>query len=102
MIVIFGEETVRVICAYGSLGGRTMAEKQGFNDELASEWNLRSNAEMVLNLEDFTGHCRKRIDGFEGKHEGNSFGERNVEKEMSLEFRDEKELCVANTWFKKK
>ena len=27
--------------------------------------------------------------------------ERNVEGKMLLEFCDEKELCVANTWFRK-
>ena len=29
-------------------------------------------------------------------------GERNVEERILLEFCDEKELCVANTWFEKK
>ena len=48
MVLMFGEEVVRVICAYGPQSGRAMAEKQRFYDELACEWNLRSNAEMVL------------------------------------------------------
>ena len=31
---MFGEEMVRVICAYGPQSERTMAEKQEFYDEL--------------------------------------------------------------------
>ena len=63
-----------------------MAEKQQLYDELACKWNLKSNAEMVLGLGDFNGYARKQIDIFEGIHGGNGFGERNVEKEMVLEF----------------
>ena len=40
---------------------------------------------------DFDKHVGKLIDGYEGVHKG----------EMLLEFCDEKELCVASTWFKK-
>uniref|UniRef100_A0A0L8G5Q4 Endonuclease/exonuclease/phosphatase domain-containing protein n=1 Tax=Octopus bimaculoides TaxID=37653 RepID=A0A0L8G5Q4_OCTBM len=39
--------------------------------------------------------------GFEGVHGGNRIWERNVEGRMLLEFCDEKELCVANSWFSK-
>ena len=102
IVLIFGEEIVREICAYGPQSGRTMAEKwQFYDNELACEWNLRSNAEMVLDLGSFNGHDENRIDRFEGIHGRNSFGKRNVEGEMLLEFCNEKELCVANTWFKK-
>ena len=34
-------------------------------------------------------------------HGGNGIGERNVKGKMLLEFCDEKEFCVANTWFRK-
>ena len=34
-------------------------------------------------------------------HEGNGIRKRNVERKMLLEFCEEKELCVANTWFRK-
>ena len=39
--------------------------------------------------------------GFKGVHEGNGIGERNLEGGMLLEFCDQKDLCMANTWFKK-
>ena len=70
-------------------------------DDLRSEWDLHSMGELVLDMGDFNGHVDKRIEGYEGVHGGNGIGERNVEGKMLLEFCDEKELCVANTWFKK-
>ena len=79
MVLMFREAIMRVICAYGSQSGRAFAEKR-FCDELA----VRSNAEMVLDLGDFNGHVGKLIEGFDGIHEGNGFGERNVEGEMLL------------------
>ena len=50
-------------------------------------------------LGDFNGHVGKEIEGFEGIHGGYGMGERNAERRMQLELCDEKELCVANTWF---
>ena len=48
---------------------------------------------MVFGLGNFNGH-----EGFDGK---NGIGKRNAEGRMLLEFCDERELCVANTWFMK-
>ena len=56
--------------------------------------------DLVLGMGDFNGRVGKRIEGHEDVHGGNGIGERNVEGKM-LEFCDEKELCVANTWFRK-
>ena len=50
---------------------------------------------------DFNGHVGKRIEGYEGVHGGNGIGKRSVERKMLLEFCDEKELCIVNTWFRK-
>ena len=102
VVMTFGKEILRMICAYGPQSGRPFTEKQQFYDDLAYEWNLCSSAEMVLGLGDFNCHVGKLIDGFEGIHGGYGFGVRNVEGRMLLEFCDEKDLCVANTWFKKK
>ena len=57
--------------------------------------------EVVLGMGDFNGHVGKRIEGHEDVNEGNGIGERNMEGKMLLEFCDEKELCVANKWFRK-
>ena len=101
IVLVFEEEVVRVICGYGPQSGRTSAEKERFYDEMASEWDLQNMGELVMGMGDFNGHVGKWIDGFEGVHGGNGCWERNVEGRMLLEFCDEKEVCVANTWFRK-
>ena len=50
---------------------------------------------MVLGLEDFNGHVGKCTEGY-------GIGKRKAEGRMLLDFCDQKELCVANTWYKKK
>ena len=47
------------------------------------------------------GHVEKGGDGYEGVHGGNVFEERNLEGRLLWEFCDEKDLCVANKWFRK-
>ena len=56
---------------------------------------------MLFLLGYFNGHVGRWIDGFEGVHDGYGFRKRKVKEKRVLEFCDEKELCVANTWFKK-
>ena len=41
------------------------------------------------------------VDGFEGVHGGNGIGEQNLEGRL-LKFCHQKDLCVTDTWFKKK
>ena len=101
IVMAFEEEVVRIVCVYGPQSGRSGEEKLHFYDELASEWILRNTGEMVLALGDYNGHVGKQVDGYEGVHGGFGIGERNMEGRMLLEFCDEKELCVANTWFQK-
>ena len=101
VVMALEEEVVRIICVYGLQSGRTCAEKERFYGDLGSEWDLHSVGELVLGMGDFNGHVGKWIEGYEGMHGGNGIGERNVEGKMLLECCDEKELCVANTWFRK-
>ena len=72
-----------------------------FYDELAGEYELQNPSEVVCEQGDFNGHVGKEIEGFEGDHGGNGIGQRNAKGKMLLEFCDERELCEANTWFKK-
>ena len=81
---------------------KTRPGKNSFYDDIADEWDLGTSSEIIFSLGDFNGHVGKSIDGFEGVHGGNGIGKRNLEGRRLLEFCDEKELCVANTWFKKK
>ena len=55
----------------------------------------------MLGLGDLNGHVGKCAEGFEGIHGGYGIGKRNAEGRMLLDFCDQKELCVANTWYKK-
>ena len=102
MSFVFGEEVVRVICAYAPQSGRTDIEKERFYEELTHEWSMANANEMVLGLGDFNGHVGKYAEGFEGIHGGYGIGRRNAEGRMLLDFCDQKVLCVANTWYKKK
>ena len=99
--LVFEEEVVRVICAYAPQSGKPDAEKERFYEEMASEWSVANENELVLGLGDFNGHVRKCAEGFEGIHGGYGIGKRNAEGRMLLDFCDQKELCVTNTWFKK-
>ena len=93
------EEVVRVICAYAPQSGKPDAEER-FYEEMTSEWSVTNENELVLGLGDFNGHDGKCAEGFAGIHGG--YEKRNAKGRLLLHFRDQKELCVANTWFKKK
>ena len=92
MVLIFGEEVVRLICAYAPQSGLPLEEKQKFYDEMARVWDLKNSSDMVLGLGDFNGHVGKKSEGFEGVHGGYGIGERNKEGRMLLDFCDEKGL----------
>ena len=57
---------------------------------------------LVLGLGDFNGQVGKCAKGLEGIHGGYGIGRRNAEGRTLLDFCDQIELCVANTWYKKK
>ena len=100
--LVFEEEVVRVICAYAPQSGKPDAEKERFYEEMAREWNVANENELMLGLGDFNGHVGKCAEGFEGVHRGHGIGKGNAEGRLLLDFCDQKKLCVANTWFKKK
>ena len=59
---------------------------------------MDSSSEIIVPLSDFNGHVGKSAEGFEGVHGANDIGKLNAKRRL-LEFCDERELCVANTWF---
>ena len=79
-----------------------MEEKEQFYAMLGKIRSEISRDERVVICGDFNGHVGKDADGFEGVHGGYSFGVRNAEGEMLLEFAEGAEMLVANTCFKKK
>ena len=93
---------MRVICAYAPQSGKPDAEKKRFNEEMALERSMGNANELVLGLEDFKCHVGKCAEGFEGMHGGYGIGKRNAEGRLLLDSCDQQELCVANTWYKKK
>ena len=98
--LVFGDEVVRVICANAPQSGKPESEKGRFYQEMAGEWSMANANEIVLGLGDFKGHVGKCAEGFESIHGGYGIGKRNVEGRMLLDFCVQKELCVANTWYK--
>ena len=59
--LVFGEEVVRVICAYALQSGKPDSKKGLFYEEMSREWSMANANEMVLGLGDFNGHemCRR-------------------------------------------
>ena len=52
-------------------------------------------------MADFNGHVGRHINGFDLVHGGYGIGQRNFGHGILLEFYLEKELRVADTWFKR-
>ena len=81
--------------------GRPGTEKVRFCDEMVNEWNFGSCGEIIVSLENFNEQVGKCAESFVGVHGGNGIGKINVDGRRLLEFCDERELCMANTWFYK-
>ena len=59
----FGEEVVRVICAYAPQSEKPDAEKERFYEEMAREWSMGNANQLVMGLVDFNGHVGKCAEG---------------------------------------
>ena len=102
VVIIFCKKVVRIVCAYAPQCGRSMSEKEKFYEEMGKGCEVEIANEVLICLGDFNGHIGKEVDGFEGVHGGFEKGMRNLEGRLLLEFCVEKDLCVGNSWFKKK
>ena len=89
------------MCECGPQSERPDTEKVCFYDEMASEWDIGSSSEIIVSLKDFNRHVGICAKGFEDVHGENGIGKRIPEGRRLLKFCDERELCVANTWFYK-
>ena len=90
---------IRVKCVYANQSGKSDIQKNKFFDVLVYERDMNSTKELTLGIGDFNYHVGKKIDGLEGVHGRNEIGEKNWEGRMVLEFCNQKDLCVVNTWF---
>ena len=102
VVIIFGKKVVRIVCEYAPQCGRSMSEKKKFYEKLARGCEVENANEVLICLGDFNGHIGKEVDGFEGVHRCFGIGKRNLEGKLLLEFCVKKDLCVGNSWFKKK
>ena len=57
--------------------------KNGFNDEVASEWNFGSSSEIIISLGDFNEHVGKCAEGFEGVHGRNIIEKKTCKKKVA-------------------
>ena len=102
VVIIFGKRVVRIVCVYAPQCQRSMSEKEKFYEEMGRGCEVENANEVLICLGDFNGHIGKEVDGFEDVHGGFGIGNRNLEGRLLLEFCVEKDLCVGNSWFKKK
>ena len=98
--LVFEEEVVRVICAYGSQRRKPDARRRHFMRKwrVSGIWQTQMNwcwdwEISIAMLENERKDLKVCMEGIEKK---------NAEGRMLLDFCDQKELCVANTWYKKK
>ena len=102
VVIIFGKKVVRIVCAYAPQCGRSMSQKEKFYEEMVRGCEVENASKVLICLGDFNGHIGKEVEGFEGVHGGFGIGKRNLDGRLLLEFCVEKDLCVGNSWFKKK
>ena len=79
-----------------------MVEKEEFYEALGEVLKGVKEEEALFICGDFNGYVGGEADSYEGTHGGHSFGRKNLEGELLLEFADARDLVVANTWYKKK
>ena len=96
IVLVSGDRVIRLVSDYAPQCGRNLLEN------MAKDCGGPNEEAFLICLGDSNGQVGKQIDGFDGVHGGLNVGERNVKGRLLLEFCDGKDLCVANTWFKKK
>ena len=101
MCLIFEKKIIRVICVHVPQSGKPDIQKDKFYDKLVDKWHIKRTKEFTLGIGDFNSHVGKKVDRFAGIHEGNGIGEQNLEGGRLLKFCNQKDLSMANTWFKK-
>ena len=93
------EKVVTVISVYEPQSGRSEEEKDKFFEDLTAEVQSRHGICFVLG--DFNGHVGRSSLGYDGIHGGFGWDERNKDGERIIEFADNLDMVVENTFFKK-
>ena len=71
------KEVIRIIRTYKQQSGRPDIENVRFYDKMASEFDSENSSEIIFSSRDFNGHVGKRVEGYEGAHEGNGIRGKN-------------------------
>ena len=54
--MVYGQDVVRVVCAYAAQRGKSMEEKEHFYEDLSREWTTHHTSELIIGKGDFNGH----------------------------------------------
>ena len=82
--------------------GERWKKKEEFYIALVKVLLDMEEKEMMILGGDLNGHVGEDMDGFEGVHGGNGFGNRNEDGKIILELAMAHSLIVMNTCFEKK
>ena len=96
-----GRSVVNLVPVCAPQSGKRKEEKEEFFTVLGKISSDIDVGERLFICGDMNGHVGAEVDSFEGVRGGYSFGIRNVDGEMLLEFEDALNLAIVNTWFKK-
>ena len=91
-------ELVTFVSVYALQIGRPQEEDEFYDELYRFMSKLKRKYAVVVDL---NGHVDRDVDGYEGVHGGNGFGDHNAESEAILEFATCFGLVVANTFFMK-
>lgn len=101
VVMRVGRTVCKFISAYAPQAGCDKEQKEEFYDKLSDIMLRVKEKEFVYVGGDFNGHVGKVGEEFKGTHGGFGIGSRNVGGISLLEFCDEHDLAVINTFFMK-
>ncbi|KAD7117953.1 hypothetical protein E3N88_05221 [Mikania micrantha] len=100
--MVIGEEAIAVVSAYAPHVGLRETERREFWECMDEAVRNIPRDEKVCIGGDFNGHIGKEEDGFPMTHGGFDFGSRNESGVTLLEFAVAHDLCIINSFFKKR
>ena len=92
---------LNVLMVYAPHSGKSEEEKENFLNEVFHFVSCIPQNEMVVLAGDMNGNVGGRIVGCDGTHGGFGYGDRNADGSRTLEFADELNLGICNTFFMK-
>ena len=100
--LLIGKRIITIVSAYALQQGLADIDKDKFYELIISSISRLSENEVVFLSGDLNGHVGRSSNGYEGVHGGFEYGTRNQEGEKILELGAALDMCVCNTFFKKR